>query len=219
VSFTVASVIEEAREMLLDTGDITEVRYSDAFLARKVNQVLQRMIVKRPDIFSHVGPITTVAGTLQTCPDDAYRLVDVVASADGRIPKEINQEVQDIAFPAWPNDPAGSTINWARNDRDPVRFFVVPPAPAGTQLTVHYARCHPAVTATGIVDLPAAYFPTVIDGVCWLTEAIDAEHAENGRAAQFKTAFDEGLSTGLQARALTDVDDAQPRQQRAAQQR
>lgn len=50
--------------------------------------------------------------------------------------------------------------------------------------------------------------PVLVDGVCWVVEAVDAEHVEAGRAKMFKDSFTESLTVGLQARRITDTDAA-----------
>jgi hypothetical protein len=71
-----------------------------------------------------------------------------------------------------------------------------------------YARSPATLTIASVVPLPDAYEPSVIDGTCWLMEAIDAEHVESGRAKMFKDAFEGALTAGLTARQLTDADAA-----------
>jgi hypothetical protein len=206
MSFTVADIVLEARELLLD--ETAPYRYSDDFIVRKTNQVLRRMVIVRPDLFSAIAPITCVAGTLQSCPADSVRLMDVTLNSANRVPKEINQEVLDLMFPAWGAESAEPTSNWMRYPRDPNRFYVYPPATAGEVITIVYAKSTPAYTLGDTVALQDAYFPVLLDGVCWLMESIDAEHVESSRAKMFKDAYEGALGAGLAARKITDTDEA-----------
>lgn len=205
MSFTVADIVVEARELLLDQEE--PFRYDDAFIVRKVNQVLRRMVIVRPDLFSTVATITTVAGSLQTCPADSVRLMDVTLNGVSGAPKEINQEVLDLMFPNWNTDTAGPTTNWMRYPRDPNRFYVYPPSAGGETLTIVYARSTPTYTINDTIALQDAYLPVVLDGVCWLMESLDAEHVESGRAKMFQDAYNTALAGGLAARAITDSED------------
>jgi hypothetical protein len=205
MSFTVADIVQEARELLLD--ETAPFRYSDAYIVRKTNQVLRRMVIIRPDLFAHVTTITTTAGSLQACPADSVRLMDVTLNGAQRAPKEINQEVLDLMFPSWNTTVAGPTTNWMRYPRDPNRFYVYPPSVGGETLTLVYARSTPTYVIGDTVALQDAYFPVLLDGVCWLMESLDAEHVESGRAKMFLDAYNAALVGGLAARRITDTED------------
>lgn len=206
MSFTVAEIVTEAREMLLD--ETAPYRYSDDFIVRKVNQVLRRMIIVRPDLFTTIAPISCVAGVLQSCPADSVRLMDVTVNSANKAVKEINQEVLDLMFPSWAGDSSVPATNWMRYPRDPNRFYIYPPAAAGDALTIVYAKSTPAYLLGDTVALQDAYFPVLLDGVCWLMESMDAEHVESSRAKMFKDAYEGALGAGLTARKITDTEEA-----------
>jgi hypothetical protein len=206
MSFTVADVVVELRELVLD--ETVPFRYSDDFLVRKVNQVLRRMVIVRPDLFTAVETIVSVAGSLQACPADSVRLMDVTLNGAKRAPKEVNQSVLDMMFPKWNDGANGPTENWMRFPRDPNRFYVYPPSAGGETITIAFAKSTPTYVMNDIIRLQDAYFPVVVDGASWLVEMIDAEHAESGRAKVFKDAYDGALAAGLAVRKLADEEDA-----------
>lgn len=206
MSFTVADIVVEARESVLDS--MVPYRYSDDHIVRKINQILRRMVIVRPDLFSTVATITSVAGALQACPANSVRLMDVMLNGANRTPKEVNQDVLDMMFPEWNTDPAGQTKNWMRYPRDPNRFYVYPPSAGGETITLVYARSLPTYAIGDTVELQDAYYPVVLDGTCWLLESIDAEHVESSRSKMFKDAYDAALGGGLAARGITDSEDA-----------
>jgi hypothetical protein len=203
MSFTVADVLLDVRELIQDTK--TPYRYSDAFVIRKINRTLSRMAVIRPDLFTTVATIACVAGSLQASPADSVRLMDVLSTADGSAVKEVSQDVQDMMFPAWENLAAGPAINWMRYPRDPNRFYVSPSAVLDAPLTITYAKVPAVLTSSDTVPIQDAYLPTVIDGTVWLMESIDAESVESGRAKMFQDSFKEQLTAGLTARRITDT--------------
>lgn len=207
MSFTVSDVILDARESVQDT-DVGYYRYDDTFMVRKFNQVLRRAVVLRPDLFTEVTTISCVAGGMQTCPTDSVRLMDVLTNSAGEAVKEVNQELLDLMAPGWELLPAGPAKNWMRYPRDPNRFFVYPAAPAATNLQIIYAKCPATLTISDTVPMQDVYMPVLIDGLCWLVEAIDAEHVESGRAKTFQDAFTNALTNGLQARRITDTNTA-----------
>lgn len=206
MSFLVSDVILDARELVQDTA--APYRYDDAFMTRKFNQVLRRAVIMRPDLFTEITTISCLAGSLQSCPTDSVRLMDVLTNSAGAAVKQVNQEVLDMMLPSWEALPPGPAQDWMRYPRDPNRFYVYPSATAGANLQIIYAKCPVMLTSSSVVPMQDVYFPTLIDGLCWLLEAIDAEHVESGRAKMFQDSFKEALSTGLQARRITDTDSA-----------
>jgi hypothetical protein len=209
MSFTVADVITEVREQVQDTLQVgAEYRYSDLFLLRKIDMAVRHMLTVRPDLFTHIGDMTCVAGTLQSAPADSVRLMDVVRNRDGVPVKEVNQETLDLMIPAWTSTAAGPVTNWMRYQRSPNHFYVFPPASAGDALTISYARCTPLTSTAATVPLQDAYLSTVAFGAVWLVESIDAEHTESGRAAAFEKAFSSALASGLATRQITDTQNA-----------
>jgi hypothetical protein len=205
MSFTVADIVIEARELLLD--EMTPYRYSDDYIVRKVNQVLKRMLVVRPDLFIKITPLITVPGALQSAPTESMRFMDVLANSQGLVPKEVDQQALDVMFPKWRNGYTGPTTIWMRAPRDPNRFYVYPASAGGEQLTVAYAQTLPNYTLAQVIELSDAYLPTILDGVCWLMESLDAEHVESGRARMFQESYTTSLASGLLSRAVADTAD------------
>ena len=202
MSFTVADVLLDVRELIQDTK--APYRYSDDFVIRKINRTLSRMVVLRPDLFTTVADITCVSGGLQSAPADSVRLMDVMSTASGSAVKEVSQDVQDMMIPAWEALTPAPAVNWMRYPRDPNRFYVSPSAVPGAVLSISYAKAPAVLTSSDTVVLQDAYMPTVIDGTVWLMESIDAESVESGRAKMFQDSFKDQLTAGLSARRLTD---------------
>jgi hypothetical protein len=203
-----ANVITEARRILQDIN--TPQRYSDAVLLGFANQALKRMAVLRPDLFAYIGEIPTTAGTiLQSPPADSLRIMEIFQVKNGAGITEVDREVLDQTYPAWMNDTAASCVNWMRHPRNPNKFFIYPKAPADQVLIGEYCKTPPDYAASDVVQLvPDAYFPVVVDGVVFLAESIDNEHVNSNRAALFQQSFTQALGAGIQARGLTDTEDA-----------
>lgn len=206
MSFTVADVITDTRDAVQDNS--APYRYDDADLTRKFNQIIRRAVIMRPDLFTEITAMSCASGSLQQCPSDSVRLMDVLTNSAGAAVKQVNQEVIDLLLPDWETLPAGPATNWMRYPRDPNRFYVYPPSPAAANLQIIYCKC-PALLAIGdTVPMQDVYLPVLVDGLCWLVESVDAEHVEAGRAKMFKDSFTEALTVGLQARRITDTDSA-----------
>ena len=215
MSFTVAEVITEVRDLVSDS--MAPYRYSDDFLVRKVNQAVRRACVLRPDLFTTHASITLAIGALQSAPADSMRLMDVT-TIGGIATKEISQDTLDLMFPSWPSDATATSTasNWMRYPRDPNRFYVYPaPVALGASATIVYAKSPATLAIDGAVPLPDAFMPCIIDGTGWLVEAVDAEYSETSRAKAFETSFREALTTGISGRPLTDTESGGSQQERS----
>ena len=206
MSFTVSDVLADVRDLIQDNS--TPYRYDDVDLVRKFNQVIRRAVILRPDLFTQVATISCVAGSLQQCPTDSERLMDVLANSAGSAVKQVNQEVIDLMIPDWETLTPGPTANWMRYPRDPNRFYVYPAATDALPLQIIYSKCPVMLATSDVVPIQDVYMPVLVDGVCWVAEAVDAEHVESGRAKMFKDSFTESLTVGLQTRRITDTDSA-----------
>lgn len=205
MTFTVSDVLVEVRELIQDST--IPLRYPDEFVVRKINQIVRRMVVLRPDLFTEIVPIACVPGNLQSAPADAVRLMDVLTNNANTAVKEVSHDTLDMMVPDW-RAVTGPVVNWMRFPRDQRRFYIYPAAIGGETLTLVYARCPPTLGLPSVIPLNPAYMPAVVDGTTWLMESIDAEHVESARAAMFQRGFTEMIAGGLAARRITDTDDA-----------
>jgi hypothetical protein len=203
MSFTVADIVADTREAIQDT--LVPYRYSDEFIVRKVNQVLRRAAILRPDLFVVVETLTCVAGSMQTAPTDSIRFMDALSNTTGGAIKEVSQDVLDMMVPTWEALAPGPAINWMRYPRDPNRFYVYPAATAVDTLTIAYARCPSTLAISDVVVMQDVYMPVILDGTVWLMESTDAEHVESGSAKMYQDAFVSALTGGLSSRRLTDT--------------
>jgi len=204
---TPANVIAEVRRLISDV-DLPN-RYSDTDLLGYINQIIKRMVILRPDLFATVGDISTVANSIvQTLPSDSYRLIEIYQVKNGNAITEVNREVLDQTYPAWVSDPAGVPYNFMRHVRNPNKYFLYPKPVANITLIGEYAKIPSDYAIGDTIDLPEAYFPSLVDGTVFLAESIDDEHVNSGRAKLFMDMFVESLGTGLQGRPLTDTEES-----------
>jgi hypothetical protein len=211
---TPAEVITEVRRVISDT--LIPQRYSDAFLLGFVNQTLKRISILRPDLFGVIGDISTTPNVvLQSMPLDSIRLMEIFQVKDGDAITEVSRETFDQTYPNWVAESPDVPVNFMRHVRNPNKFFLYPRPRAGIVLVAEYAQT-PANYALNntIALLPDAYFPTVVDGTIFLVESIDDESATSGRAKSFLESFTQSLGVSLQARNITDTEEAglDPRQ-------
>ena len=206
-----ADVLVEVRKLLQDTSTDTALqRYSDATLLGFANQILKRISLVRPDLFSYIGTFTCTAGeVLQSAPSDSIRLMEIFRVQGGNAVRETSRDSIDQTYPGWVDETAGACVNWMRHPRNPNKFFVYPAAPSGQVLIGEYAKAPPVYTADQTIELlPDAYFTAVIDGTVFLAESIDNEHVTSGRAEMFFKSFSNSLDANYQSRVVTDIESA-----------
>lgn len=203
---TPTTVIAEVRKLLQDT--LAPFRYSDSDLLGYVNQVLKRIALIRPDLFTVIGDVTvTGSQVLQSLPSGAHRLVDIYNVKDGNAITETEREVLERAYPVWLSDPPGIPVNFMRHPRNPTKFFLYPRPAWGIVIVAEYSVQPSTYTLTDTLPLPDTYFSTMVDGVVFLASSIDDEHINTGRAKLFLDSFVQGLGVELKFRDLLDNDD------------
>lgn len=211
---TPAEVILEVRRLLSDT--LAPQRYSDAFLLGFVNQTLKRISILRPDLFGVIGDIATTPNVvLQSMPSDSIRLMEIFQVKNGDAITEVARETFDQTYPNWVSEPSDVPVNFMRHVRNPNKFFLYPRPSLGIILIGEYAQTPQNYNLNATIALlPDAYFPTVVDGTVYLTESIDDEGVNAGRAKLFSDSFTQSLGVSLQSRIITDTKEAglNPRQ-------
>jgi len=211
---TPQDVITEVRRLIQDES--APLRYSDAVLLGFVNETLKRMAVLRPDLFSYIGEIGTLADNpIQSCPADSVRLIEIFRVKNGNAITEVSRDTLDQSTPGWVAETPGTPVNYVRHVRNPNKFFLYPPPVGGTILVAEYVQAPRTYGLSEAIDLlPDSYLPTVVDGTVYLAESIDNEHVNSGRAKLFFDSFTQTLGVGLQSRQITDTEEGglDPRQ-------
>jgi hypothetical protein len=205
---TPQDIITEARVILQDNR--VPFRYSDTVLLGFANLALKRLSIVRPDLFMTIQEIPTTPNTvLQSLPSDSMRLSEIFSIKDGDAVTEANREVFDQTYPGWVNEAASTPKNFIRHIRNPNRFFLYPRPQAGVVLIGEYAQSPKDYTINETVDLlPDAFLPVVVDATIYMAESIDNEHVNAGRAKLYLDSFSQAINLSLQARALTDTEEA-----------
>jgi len=202
---TPQDVIDDVRVLINDTT-IT-YRYSDTALLQFVNEAMGRIAVLRPDLFSTFGTVACTAGAvIQSAPTGSFRLMEVMRIQNGAAVVESNRETMDQNLPSWPSDTAAAASVWMRHPRDPNKFFIYPKAPSSQTLEIEYALSPVKVVIGGTLALPDVYLPVLVDCVVFLTQSIDNEHVNSGRAKLFYDSFTQALGVSGQNRIVTDTE-------------
>jgi hypothetical protein len=203
---TPSEVIAEVRILIQDTK--VTYRYTDTVLLGFVNQTIRRMVMLRPDLFTTVTDINTVADVAeQTLPATAVRLVEIFRVKNSTSIEEVDRDQFDRAYPQWTTDASGTPTKYMRHPRNPRAYFLYPRPTSGTVLVGEYVVTPTTYAISDpIAVLPDAYFGALIDGTVYLAESIDNEHVNSGRAKLFYDSFVQTLGVDLQSRAVTDTE-------------
>jgi len=206
-TFTIQDVVTEVRAAIQDSTPT--YRYDDAFIVRVVNHSLKRVALTRPDLFAVISAFSCVSGSVQTCPADSIRIIDVIAGSDGSSVNEISQETLDLAQQTWQGGVTGPVTDWMRHVRNPNQFLVYPPSAAAQQITIEYAQ-GPSTLAIGatVPVLSDAYFPVLVDCAVWWMESLDNESVAAQRAQMFQQSWTQLLGSTVQNRIATDTPSA-----------
>jgi hypothetical protein len=207
----VIDIIERAEDILLDDG----VRWPRLELQNWINEAYTAIILSRPDASSTSATYTCSEGTRQnvsTAFPGALRLLDVIRNVSATSLKKVIRLAPraqlDDQIPDWHNKPTSVDLQYYVYDpRQPLDFFVYPPATTTAQLEILYtqipgthalteSQLDPANSGTEVILLPDTYMTPIIDWVLYRAYSKDSEHPANeGRAGAYYQAFTTSLGT------------------------
>lgn len=218
-----SEIIDRARIVLNDTDG---VRWLNAELFKWINDGQRVIALVRPDsVVSNIS-LTLVAGTKQSLPTEALRLMDVVrnlsvSGAGGRSIRHVDRDVLDTVNPDWHTETQTGTIkNYVYDNRDPKTFYVYPPAQANTKVEVLYSKNPTDVAATtDALSVADIYADPLLNYVLYRAYSKDAEFAQNGQLSAgylgtfnamlgIKTSKDAAYSPDLHSKGRTTAPSA-----------
>lgn len=190
---TVGQVLRRVKGILQEFG--TGIRWTDAELLDWLNEGYLAVMAVRPDAASTSFVLPCVAGTRQSLPAGAHRLLSVVRNmAEGAGGMAIQPTVRaalDVARRGWHSEPGTVEIEqFMYDEADPHAFYVYPPALAAARLEIIYAAA-PEPHAAGLADtsnealrFADAFAPALTDYVLFRAFSKDAEGQANQARAQ-----------------------------------
>jgi len=182
----VSDVINRARILLNDT-DAAGYRWTNAELIDYINDAQLMIAVARPDASPGAGVITLAAGTKQTLPTEAFRLMDVIRNiasdgvTPGRAVRITDRDTLDLFEPNWHSAPRRAEVkHYIYDEATPLEFFVYPPVNAGVRIEVRFTK-RPALVAQTTDDLTLndAYFEPTLMYVMYRSYLKDLEFSGN----------------------------------------
>lgn len=186
----VRSILNRAAALL---NDEEYVRNEEADLLEWLNDG-QRAIAKGPSTDAYVlrDNITAAAGTVQTLPTDAIRLVDVVKDVStGAAIHQSDYAIIDIMVESWRAQAAATAENYFYDERNPKQFEVFPPQVGGELIEVVYNAQPADAEISGNISISDMYADSLIDYIVYRALSKDTEDAaaDLGRATAFYRAF------------------------------
>lgn len=182
-----SDIISRAAILLQDTAN---ERWTSAELLKWISDGQRLIAMARPDSVAKNEAVTLVAGTKQTLPAGAIRLLDVVRNLKdngdpGRAVRITQREILDAQNPNWHLATAGTTLNFTYDDRDPTHFYVYPPAAANAKLEVIYTKDPGEIVSTSTaLTVNEIYAEPLLNYVLYRAYAKDADFAANAQIAQ-----------------------------------
>lgn len=187
---TVASIIERANTLLNDPGF---TRWSKQELLNYFNDASKAIVLVRPDAHAKHVDFACKAGTTQTLPSDALRLIDVVRNVGGGAIRYVPRKLLDDSYPDWHASTGASSVSaFAYDERDPKTFFLYPGPAADVKVDVVFSAVPQSKTlaevedgsAPATADLDEIYINPLIDFIMYRAFLKDSDIAANANRSQ-----------------------------------
>ncbi len=187
------SIIRRVVETLQDP---TSIRWPVPELVRYLNDGQREVKLHRPDTVRQTGDIVLVAGSRQTLPTNADKLIEIWHNKSSkRAVQMVDRRILDDQSPNWHALPASADIlHYTYDARVPTEFFVYPPAIGGNSLVGAFSvnPADIAEPADGSLYAAVAGNVAVIDAlanclqdyILYRAYTKDSEYAGNGARAQ-----------------------------------
>lgn len=212
MTISAQSVIRRAVDTIQDT---TNVRWPVNELVRYLNDGQREVALYRPDSTVTNATVTCVAGTKQALPSGGAKLMDVVrnvaSTSNKKSVRMVNREILDAQIPGWHGlTPSVNIVHFMYDARDPLNFYVYPPATTSAQVDIVYSAYPTDITepadgasyddVTGNLSVPDIYSNVVLDYILYRAYSKDSEYAGNvNRAQAHYAAFANALGVEIRA--------------------
>lgn len=208
---TVGELLTRARRILQEVA-VDGTRWTNEELLDWLNEAYAAIVDIRPGANPIVAELACVAGTRQSLPGEAERLIDVVRNtapaAAGLAVTKTAREALDALRRRWHGEAQSESIELFMFDElSPRHFYVYPPATATAKLEIIYSKvpaAHAAEQASPasseLLRLADTYAPILLDMVLARAFSKDAEAAANlQRATMHSQSAQAALGLKIQA--------------------
>lgn len=182
-----SEIISRAQTLLQDAAG---TRWTSSELLKWISDGQRVVALVRPDSCATHLALVLAAGTRQVLPAGGLRLLDVVRNLSesgviGRSVRMVDRETLDAQDPNWHKAVStGSIYNFAYDDRDPLNFYVYPPALPGKKLEIIYVKSpDDVINTTDPISLSDIYAEPLLNYVMFRAYSKDAEYGANAQLA------------------------------------
>lgn len=206
----VVDILDRASIILQDN---TNVRFPNDELLKFFNDAQKEVVLHRPDAKMVNGSFDCTAGSKQTLPSAALRLIDVVRNVNGRAITQVDRKILDETLPNWHEQAADATRkieHFVYDPADPKNFYVYPKATTDFDLEIVYSSAPTDVTIsnfatdTTTISLDDVYSNCILDYILYRAYQKDSEYAGNAqRAMMHYQSFANALGVKTQADGAT----------------
>lgn len=148
---------------------------------------------------AEVEEVELVQGALQEV--DALEVMNVVRLLpSGRPIQRTDRYLLDSSDPDWYNrKPTSKIVHYTVDDRDKARFYVYPPAAAGTKVEALIAKLPDKPEVNGTLNIGSEYMDALINYIAYRAFSKDSEFANGQVAASYYQVFQSAIAGPQQA--------------------
>ena len=199
----VTDILDRASIILQDN---TNVRFPNEELLKFFNDAQKEVALHRPDSTMVNTDYDLQAGSKQTLPAAALRLVDVIRNVGGRAITQVQRRILDETLPSWHEAATGPNRieHYVYDPADPKTFYVFPNGLHSVELLYSAAPIEIAISDfssdTTVVGMDDIYVNCILDYVLYRSYQKDSEFAGNPeRAMMHYSSFSNALGIKTQA--------------------
>lgn len=208
MAYTAANFVQRFMDVTMDQ---TNVRWTAPEIIRYANDGQRDIAMYRPDAITTDAVLTTVAGSKQTLPSGATKLIHITRNGStGRVVTPIKREMLDASTPLWHNTTQAATIlHYMYDERDPLHYYVYPPSNGSATLQGVYANVPTDITTpssdflagvSGNISVGDIFVNALLDYTLFRAYSKDSDDIGNmERAAKHYALYANAL--GIEAKA------------------
>jgi hypothetical protein len=202
MALTAGNLIDEAVGLYNDAlqADGDYERVGQAEWIRFLNSALRSLVLVRPDALPKTTSVQLAAGTKQSLPSEAFKLIDITrnmgtdGSTEGKIITPIKRETLDLTNQLWHQGTATTYIDhFTYDEENPRTFYVTPPVHAVTAVYVEMVYSYNPITITATTDaitVPDLFANPLISWMLYRAYSIDDESSDFAKGqAELSTFF------------------------------
>lgn len=188
----VVDLVTRAGILLNDTA---ATRWTKQELLSWFNDAQRELVFARPDLKATYASFSCAAGTKQSLPSTALRLITVQKNTSGnqRAVTQVARNLLDNHLPSWHKEPQSDEVeHFVYDPMQPKVFWVYPPAQAALSIDIVYGANPTLVTSaqtdlsditTTTIEVDDIYANALLDYMLYRAYAKDTNIAGSGQRA------------------------------------